>query len=110
MIDVYMLVKEGVVPLDGETRRVQGVYFCECDRDIFPEMTELIGIEEAGFLATLEDLVLFEEVPETQTLESEDSLTAFLEQQGERLSEALREKARRRGGTFSFSICSRLIS
>lgn len=92
MIDVYMLVKEGVVPLDGETRRVQGVYFCECDREIFPEMTELVGIEEAGFLATLEDLVLFEEVPETQTLESEDSLTAFLEEEGERLSEALREK------------------
>jgi hypothetical protein len=90
MIDVYMLVRESIVPLDEETRRVKGVYFCECDREIFPEMIELIGIEEAGFLATLEDLVLFRDIPETQTLDSEDGLTGYLEQQGERLGEDVR--------------------
>src|SRR6266480_2212994 len=49
MIDIYMLVKEKILPFDGGTRRVQGASFCENDQKIFPEMKELIGVEEAGF-------------------------------------------------------------
>jgi len=92
MIDVYMLVKEKILPFDGETRRVQGASFCENDQKIFPEMKELIGVEEAGFLATLEDLVLFRDDPKTQTLDSETALTRYLEEQGEGLDTVVREK------------------
>jgi hypothetical protein len=92
MIDVYMLVKEQVLPFDIATRRVQGVSFCECDQEIFPEMKELIGVEEAGFLANLEDLVLFQEIAATQTLDTEQALTKFLEEGGEGLDAAVREK------------------
>jgi hypothetical protein len=92
MIDVYMLVRAGILPRDDETRRVQGVSFCECDPEIFPEMKELIGVEEAGFLAKLEDLVLFSDIPATQTLESDDALTRVLEEGGEGLNEVVRAK------------------
>lgn len=92
MIDVYMLVKEQVLPFDSETRRVEGVSFCEYDEEIFPEMKELIGVEEAGFLAKLEDLVLFQDIPVTQTLDSETALTNLLENEGEGLDAEVREK------------------
>jgi hypothetical protein len=96
MIDVYMLVKEGVLAFDGVARRVKGVSFCELDERIFPEMTELIGAEESGFLARLEELVLFQDIPETQTLDSDDALTQFrevlLEEQGERVDEVIAAK------------------
>lgn len=93
MIDVYMLVKERVVEIEAGTRRVQGVSFCECDHEIFPEMIELIGIEEAGFLAQLEDLVLFQDIPETQTLDTHPALTQFLEEGGEGIAAEIRHKA-----------------
>jgi hypothetical protein len=102
MIDVYMLVKEQILAFDTETRRVQGVSFCEYNQEIFPEMTELIGVEEAGFLAKLEDLVLFQDVPQTQTLSSDDALTAFLEESGEGLETALREKVEEKRRHLSF--------
>jgi hypothetical protein len=92
MIDVYMLVKEGVLEFEPGTQRVQGVSFCECNHEIFPEMIELIGIEEAGFLALLEDLVLFEDIPETQTLDTHAALTQFLEEGGEGVREHVRAK------------------
>src|ERR1019366_3319519 len=92
MIDVYMLAKEGILARDGATRRVQGVSFCECEPDVFPEMLELVGVEEAGFLAELENLVLFQDVPATQTLDSEEALTKLLEDEGEGLDEGVRAK------------------
>jgi hypothetical protein len=102
MIDVYMLVKERVLLFDKDTKRIEGVSFCECDREIFPEMIELIGVEEAGFSAQLEDLVLFQDVPETQTLDSEDSVTRFIEDAGEKLDPAVREKAEGKRTHFVF--------
>ncbi len=93
MIDVYMLVKERVLDFEPGTRRVQGVSFCECDHNIFPEMIELTGIEEAGFLAQLEDLVLFHDISETQTLDTHTALTQFLEEGGEGVPQDVRDKA-----------------
>jgi hypothetical protein len=89
MIDVYMLVREKVLSFDKEAHRVRGVSFCECNETIFPEMKELIGVEEAGFLGRLEDLVLFRDgSPQTQTLDTVKALTQFLE--GEGLDESVR--------------------
>ena len=90
MIDVYMLAKEGILARDRATRRVQGVSFCEYEPAVFPEMLELVGAEEAGFLAKLQDLVLFQDVPETQTLDTEGALDNLLNQMGERLDEGVR--------------------
>ncbi|MGA7218114.1 MAG: hypothetical protein WBX38_07360, partial [Candidatus Sulfotelmatobacter sp.] len=45
MIDVYMLVKENVLKVDEDGKRIAGVSFCELDELIFPEMIELIGVE-----------------------------------------------------------------
>ena len=94
MIDVYMLVREQVLPFDEESRRIRGVSFCENNEVVFPEMKELIGAEESGFLGDLEGLVLFQDnVPETQTLDTVDALTRFLEEEGERLEDAVRRSA-----------------
>jgi hypothetical protein len=94
MIDVYMLVREQVLPFDEEAHRVRGVSFCEKDEMVFPEMKELIGVEEAGFLGALEDLVLFRDnSPQTQTLDTVKALTRFLEEEGEGLDDGVRRSA-----------------
>jgi len=91
MIDVYMLVRERVLLLDTASRRIKNVSFCECDEVIFPEMKELIGIEESGFLARLEKLVLFQDIPETDTLDTLEALSAFIEEVGEGVSDDVRD-------------------
>lgn len=91
MIDVYMLVKESVLQVDETERRILGVAFCELEKTVFPEMIELIGSEESGFRARLEDLALFNDIPETQTLDSMAALEAFLEEEGEGLNPELQE-------------------
>lgn len=93
MIDVYMLVNEQILPFDTKNNRVQGVSFCECNKDVFPEMLELVGVEEAGFLAQLEDLVLLQDIPRTQTLDSIPAVTEFLEEEGEGLDPTIRKAA-----------------
>jgi hypothetical protein len=102
MIDVYMLVREQIVLLDRDTKRIDGVSFCECDSEVFPEMKELVGVEEAGFLAKLEDLVLFQDIPETETLDAENAITQFLEAQGEKLDFDVRIKAEEKRAHLSF--------
>ena len=91
MIDVYMLVKESVLKVDETERRILGVAFCELEKEVFPEMIELIGVEESGFRAKLEDLALFSDIPETQTLDTMAALEGFLEEKGEGLSPELQE-------------------
>jgi hypothetical protein len=90
MIDVYMLVKENVLQVDASGRRIQGVSFCELDEGIFPEMIELIGFEESGFLAKLEDLALFSDTPETEILDTMSALETFLQEEGEGLSNTVK--------------------
>ena len=63
MIDVYMLVKEGVLQFDETKTRIPGVSFCESAIEMMQEMKELRGVEESAFFARLEDLVLFQDVP-----------------------------------------------
>jgi hypothetical protein len=90
MIDVYMLVKENVLQVDETKQRIQGVSFCEVSETVFPEMIEMIGIEESGFRTSLEDLTLFSDVPETKALETLEDIERFLAVEGE-LQDPLRE-------------------
>ncbi|MDO8545017.1 MAG: hypothetical protein Q7S40_31620 [Opitutaceae bacterium] len=89
MIDVYLLVREGLVPFDQGTRRVEGVTFCECEESVVSEMKELIGVEEAGFFAKLEDLVLFVDSDETRPLATIQDLSRYLADQGEGLDDTV---------------------
>jgi hypothetical protein len=91
MIDVYMLVKESVLRMDETGRRILGVAFCELEKEVFPEMIELIGVEESGFRARLEDLALFSDISETQVLDTMASLEEFIEEAGEGLSAEVQE-------------------
>ncbi|HVU24558.1 MAG TPA: hypothetical protein VHE13_10570 [Opitutus sp.] len=89
MIDVYLMVREGLVPFDAERRRIEGVTFCECEESVVSEMKELIGVEEAGFFAKLEDLVLFTDSDETRALPTIEDLSRYLAEQGEGLDDAM---------------------
>ena len=61
MIDVFMLVKEGLLELDSENYSINAVQFCECDFEQFVEIRDLIAMEDAGFLGYLENVALFED-------------------------------------------------
>jgi hypothetical protein len=79
MIDVFMLAKEGVLIYDSNQDAVMHVRFCESDIEQFPEISELIGIENAGFFGELEKLVLFQDndfSAQYPTLESIDDALA----------------------------------
>jgi hypothetical protein len=102
MIDVYMLLKENVLTVDQTERRIKGVSFCEIDQIVFPEMIELIGMEEAGFLAKLEDLTLFDDTQNTETLDTILALDKFLDEQGEGLNHQVREAVERKRQHLQF--------
>ena len=89
MIDVYMLVKEDVLQFDSPNRRVPGVCFCESSAGMIPEMKELLGVEESAFFAKLEDLVLFQDTAETQSLTTLDELSAYVEREGESITDGI---------------------
>jgi hypothetical protein len=92
MIDVYMLVKEGVLQFDQADWRIPGVCFCESEIKIYPEIKELLGAEESGFFGKLEDLVLFQDIPETQTLTTLDQLATYVDSEGESISDSVMAK------------------
>jgi hypothetical protein len=96
MIDVYMLVKEKVLAFDDQSRRIEGVSFCELDEGIFPEMIELVGVEGSGFLAKLEDLALFEDTTDTALVSDVRDIEMYLQEEGEGVSEEIREAMERK--------------
>src|SRR4051794_17532773 len=61
MIDVFMLVKEGLLPFDDESESIGSVSFCECEADQFIEIREMIGREDSGFFGRIEELALFKD-------------------------------------------------
>jgi hypothetical protein len=79
MIDVFMLVKEGMLKLDPENYSIGSVQFCECDAEQYVETRDLIAREDAGFLGYLEDIVLFEDDDFTGQFPTLDSISAKLE-------------------------------
>jgi len=82
MIDVFMLVDEGLLQIDPESRSIGRVQFCECDQGQFDEIREMIGREDAGFFGRLEDVVLFEENDFTAQFPTLESLNLKLEDEG----------------------------
>src|ERR1700731_5409158 len=50
MIDVFMLVNEKILRLDPEGYSIPSVRFCESDEEQFPEIMDLIAVENAGAL------------------------------------------------------------
>src|SRR5690349_4957415 len=73
MIDVFMLVKHGLLTLDGENHSIQRVQFCESNPDYFTEIREMVAREDAGFFGELEAIVLFNDddfTAQCPTLES----------------------------------------
>jgi len=86
MIDVYLLVREGLLTLDQNSRRIEGVSFCELDEDAMSEIKELIGVEEAAFLGRLEDIVLFKDTHRSIAYETLKDISGYIEEEGEGLN------------------------
>ncbi len=82
MIDVFMLVKEGVLKLDKEGYQIPSVRFCEIDEEQFAEIKDIIAVESAGFLGALEDLLLFNDDAFTAQYPTSDSIAEALEDEG----------------------------
>ncbi|WP_162914268.1 hypothetical protein [Taklimakanibacter lacteus] len=82
MIDVFMLVKEGVLLLDTESHAIDSVQFCELDPEHFVEIRDLVAREDAGFQDRLEPAVLFEDDSFTMEFPSLDSISEKLEDEG----------------------------
>jgi hypothetical protein len=61
MIDVFMLVREGLLEVEPSSHSISRVQFCECDQQQFDEIREMIAREDAGFFGRLEHVVLFED-------------------------------------------------
>lgn len=92
MIDIYLLVKEKILPYDQENRRITGAFFCECEEAAIGEMRELVGAEEAGLCGFLEDIVLFEDLAETKPLSNYQKIDAYFTREGEGMDPNVRER------------------
>lgn len=58
MIDVFMLVENKLLRVDGNSR-IHGVQFCECNPDYFIEIRDILAREDSGFFGMLERVALF---------------------------------------------------
>lgn len=90
MIDVFMLVKEGILFRDPENNAISSVKFCECELEHFAEIKELIAREDAGFFGRLEEVVLFSDDNFSGQFPNKDSISEALEDEG--LSDEQRDK------------------
>ena len=71
-IDVFMLLREGILTKSDETGRLEGVYFCEKDLGSFGEIASLIRTPEQGFQGDFHKIVLFKDDEETRDKRFED--------------------------------------
>src|SRR6266511_4812126 len=83
MIDVFSLVREGVLHRDNTLRKIGHVKFCERDEQIVPEIIEMLGHEDAGFKGNLDEIVLFRDGEGSEQLRTMQEIELELEQQGE---------------------------
>jgi hypothetical protein len=89
MVDVFMLARDGVLAHDGSYGAISDVVFCEINQEHYPEITEMVGVEGAGFLNRLETLVLFEDTVYSAQFPTLKSIDLELEIEG--LQTELRE-------------------
>jgi hypothetical protein len=61
MIDVFMLIREGILRRDQDSNAIRGVQFCECVPEDFTLIRDLVASEDIGFLGLLEDIALFQD-------------------------------------------------
>jgi hypothetical protein len=90
MIDVFSLVHEGVLEYNPSLRKISDVKFCEMDQAVFPEIKEMIGHENAGFIGKLDDIVLFKD----DVISSKLGTATDIELEFERLGESMEAKQR----------------
>ena len=76
-IDVFMLLREGVLKRDSTTNLVTNTYFCEKNPGEFNEISNLIGSREQGFLGDFQEIVLFEDDSETKGISISDISRRF---------------------------------
>ena len=65
-IDVFMLLKEGVLTRDPESGVVLNTYFCEKRPAEFNHISQSVGAHEQGFLGDFAEMILFEDDEETR--------------------------------------------
>jgi hypothetical protein len=82
MIDVFMLVREGILEVDLSNNSICRVQFCECDQEQFDEIREMIAREDAGFFGRLEQVVLFEDDDFSGQFPTMESISLKLEDEG----------------------------
>jgi len=83
MIDVFTLIKEGVISHDRARGKINDVKFCEMDPEIFPEITDMIGYVDSGFLGSLDEIALFQDDRYTEKFTTQAQIDAELERLGE---------------------------
>ncbi len=82
MIDVFMLARENVLAHDESFGHISDVVFCENNEEHYPEITEMLGIEGAGFPNDLVDLVLFQDDDFSSQFPTVNSIDLELESEG----------------------------
>lgn len=73
-IDVFMLLREGILTRSHETGRLEEVYFCERNPANFGKIASLIGSPEQGFQGEFQEIVLFEDDEDTKGIEYGDDI------------------------------------
>lgn len=92
MIDVFSFIKEKVISYDSALHKINHVKFCENRPDIFPEVKEMIGYEDSGFLGRLQDIALFKGDPYTDKFTSKRDIDAELERLGEDIGKEKKQR------------------
>lgn len=79
MIDVFMLARENVLEHDDSFGHIADVVFCENNEQHYPEITEMLGVEGAGFPNDLVELTLFRDDDYSAQFPSINSIDLELE-------------------------------
>jgi len=92
MIDVFMLVREGILGQDVDLGTINEVVFCEKEAEDHSEITTILGDPGSGFARKLEDLVLFRNNHATLPYEQIADIDLFFQTQREDRRPGLRER------------------
>jgi hypothetical protein len=85
MIDIFMLLDDGLLKIDFENRAIPGVQFCEVDENSYIEIVDMLAREDAGFYGKLEDVALFQDDDYTERFGSLREIEEEREREGEAL-------------------------
>jgi hypothetical protein len=92
MIDVFMLLRAGVLRSDKWDGPIREVVFCEKDPDAHAEITGILGKQGSGFARRLESLVLFEDDRNTLKFANVREIEKYFGKKGEMVPARLRER------------------